>query len=60
MDARWYSLLSKLNQKYAFAGVAAALVPDVNRMKVKKVTVKDKGVLQQNIREGRKRLENDY
>ena len=45
VDARWRTLLDKLNQKYHFAGVAAMLVPDVSRMKVKKITVKDKGAL---------------
>jgi hypothetical protein len=60
VDARWSSLLDKLNQKYQFAGVAALMMPDVSRMKVKKITVKDKGALQNDIREGKRRLQNDY
>jgi hypothetical protein len=60
VDARWMSLLSKLNEKYHFTGVAAMMMPDVSRMKVKKITVKDKGALQNNIREGKRRLNNDY
>ena len=49
-----------MNKKYHFKGVEPMIIPDVNRMKIKKITVKDKGQLQQNIREGRRRLDNDY
>jgi len=59
VDDRWKILLSKLNRKYVITGIGSIL-PDINRMKIKKITVKDKGQLQQNIREGRKRLKIDY
>lgn len=40
VDARWYILLNKLNKRYMITGIK---LPDVNRMKVKKITVKNKG-----------------
>jgi hypothetical protein len=39
-------LLSKLNDKYHFTGVASLMMPDVTKMKVKKIVVKDKESLQ--------------
>lgn len=58
VDERWKSLLTKLDRKYHIRGIAA-IMPDINRLKIKKITVKNKGQLQQNIREGRRRLDND-
>ena len=44
VDERWKTLLTKLNSKYKFSGISAVL-PDINRLKVKKIAVKDKGLL---------------
>lgn len=45
VDDRWKILVTQLNRKYNFKGVKSVLMPDVNRLKVKKITVKDRGQL---------------
>lgn len=45
VDERWKILVTQLNRKYHFKGINSMMMPDVNRMKIKKITVKDKGQL---------------